>query len=187
MGDAPRSKRLFAGIELDERTRAACAAASATLQKAGFVAKYESPEKLHVTLAFLGNVEATRVTRIAAALQRAAAQSPRFSIELDKLGAFPHERKPHVIYVGSRNQGERYRSLSANLRKELAELGFAFTDDAVAHVTIARVKESKRPLPLVELQPISLRLKQVSLFESIFDKTRNTSRYDIIETVKMSG
>ena len=57
-----------------------------------------------------------------------------------------------------------------------AALGFAFHDDAVAHVTIARVKDSRRPLPLVEFAPINFVVERVSLFESIFDKA--ATRHD---------
>jgi 2'-5' RNA ligase len=51
---AARKRRLFVGIDLNQRARNACAATSEKLRQTGFDAKYEPPEKLHVTLAFLG-------------------------------------------------------------------------------------------------------------------------------------
>jgi RNA 2',3'-cyclic 3'-phosphodiesterase len=167
------------GVELDAEARAACAAVAEALGKTGFAAKYEAPEKLHATLAFLGNVDASRYDEIASALVSAAAGAAPFAVTLDKLGAFPHERRPRVVYVGSREQGPAFRSLGQNVRGVYAALGFSFDEDAVAHVTIARVKESKRPLPLVEFAPIELEIQRIALFESLFDRERKTSRYEI--------
>lgn len=180
-----RTRRLFAGIELGRRARAACAAAADALRRTGFEARYESPEKLHVTLAFLGNIQPEGFDGVAAALEGSSAQSAPFTLILDRLGGFPHERKPRVVYVGARDQGGAFRSLSAAVRAAFSALGFTFDDDAVAHVTIARVKDSHRPLPLVEFAPIELAVEQVSLFESIFDRTRNTSRYEIAATADL--
>jgi len=59
-------------------------------------------------------------------------------------------------------------------------MGFVFKDDAVAHVTIARVKDAKRPLPLVEVAPAAVEVQRLALFESIPDPARKTSRYEIV-------
>jgi 2'-5' RNA ligase len=187
MHELPRKRRLFVGIELDGGARRKCAGVSEELRRTGFAARYESPEKLHVTLAFLGFVERARSDEIVAALRDAARATQPFAVTLDKVGAFPHERKPRVVYVGAREQGAAFRALAKRVRSKYAELGFEFKNDAVAHVTIARVKESKRPLPLIELAPISVPLREIALFESLPDPANNTSRYEIIGNVTLSG
>lgn len=179
--------RLFAGVELDPSARAACAAAIDELQRTGFAAKFEELEKLHVTLAFLGNVDPQRHAEIVRVMDDAAAATAPFEVSLDKTGAFPHERKPRVVYVGAREQGRGYRELCARLREGYAGLGFAFKDDAVAHVTIARVKDPRRPLPLVEVTPTTLRVRALTLFESLRDKEKNTSRYVVSATSDLRG
>lgn len=180
-------KRLFAGIELDDAARRACANAIEQLRRTGFAAKFEDIGKLHVTLAFLGNVDERNYDAVTAAMNESASATPPFSIVLDRLGAFPHERKPRIVYVGTRDRGAAYRSLSARLRDAYGRLGFSFTDDAVAHVTIARVKNPRRPLPLVEPSPAILQVETLTLFESIFDKERNTSRYVVSATSRLSS
>jgi RNA 2',3'-cyclic 3'-phosphodiesterase len=181
----PRKRRLFAGIALDDGARAGCASVAEALRKTGFAAKYESPEKLHVTLAFLGFVEPSRCESIAAALAACTRRSKPFSVIFDKLGAFPHERRPRVVYVGAREQGLPFRELAANVRDTYGELGFEFDNDPVAHVTIARVKESKRPLPLVEFRPITLEIVALTLFESLPDPANETSRYEAAATARL--
>jgi RNA 2',3'-cyclic 3'-phosphodiesterase len=182
---APRKRRLFIGIDLDGRARSACSAAAEELRKTGFDARYESPEKLHVTLAFLGYVDASRCDEIVAELVATAATSKPFAVSLDKLGAFPHERKPRVVYIGAREQGARFRALAENVRNAYAARGFEFKNDAVAHVTIARVKEFKRSLPLIEFAPIALEVRSLVLFESLPDKERKTSRYETLATAPL--
>jgi RNA 2',3'-cyclic 3'-phosphodiesterase len=177
---APRKRRLFIGVGLDERARFACAAATEELRRTGFDARYESLEKLHVTLAFLGYVDPSRCDEIVAELVATAATSKPFAVSLDKLGAFPHERKPRVVYIGAREQGARFRALAENVRSAYAARGFEFKNDAVAHVTIARVKESRRPLPLIDVAPIPLEIRALALFESLPDPARKTSRYETV-------
>lgn len=175
-----RKRRLFVGIALDESARASCAAISEQLQKTGYAAKYEAPEKLHITLAFLGWVEPERYEETLAALSDAARRTKTFSVTLDKLGAFPHERKPRVVYVGAREQGASFRALARAVRELYGALGFEFNNDPVAHVTIARVKPPQRPLPLIEGAPIPLQIETLTLFESLPDPARKTSRYETI-------
>jgi 2'-5' RNA ligase len=176
----PRKRKLFVGIALDAQARAACAAVAEEVRKTDFAAKYEAPEKLHATVAFLGFVEPPRVEEVTAAVETCAQRSTPFRVTLDKLGAFPHERRPRVVYVGAREQGAPFRNLAENVRAAFGALGFEFDNDPVAHITIARVKESKRPLPLVEFAPIALDVRELALFESLPDPAHKTSRYEII-------
>jgi 2'-5' RNA ligase len=180
-----RKRKLFVGIELDAESRLACAAASERLRKTGFAAKYEAPEKLHVTLAFLGYVEPSGYANVVETLA-AAANAAAFSVTLDKVGAFPHERRPRVVFIGAREQGAQFRMLAERVRDAYASLEFEFKDDAVAHVTIARVKGGRGSLPLIEFAPIPLRIERLTLFESLPDREHNTSRYEVVERAALS-
>ncbi|HLY01196.1 MAG TPA: RNA 2',3'-cyclic phosphodiesterase [Candidatus Cybelea sp.] len=186
MDDREKKRRFFAGIALDDAARARCAGVSEGLQRTGFAAKYESAEKFHVTLAFLGNAGASQADAIEAALDGVAAQNAPFALTLDKIGAFPHERRPRVVYIGAREQGASFRALAQAARVAYAALGFVFHDDSVAHVTIARVKDPRAPLRSIEFAPIAFEVGTVSLFESIFDATANTSRYEIVSSAELS-
>ncbi|HZZ01247.1 MAG TPA: RNA 2',3'-cyclic phosphodiesterase [Candidatus Baltobacteraceae bacterium] len=179
--------RLFAGVALDEATRAVCGEVIDELQRSGFAARFEERDKLHVTLAFLGNVDSERRGEIVRVMDETAAATGPFDLTFDKVGAFPHERSPRIVYVGAREQGRDYRLLCARLRGGFGELGFRFKDDAVAHVTVARIKDLRRPLPLVGVAPATLRVSTLTLFESLPDKEKNTSRYIASATSELRG
>ena len=182
-----RRRRLFAGIELDDAARSACAAAAQSLKGTGFLAKYEAPEKLHVTLAFLGNIDPGQIAAVQETMSVTASRFAPFAVTLDKLGAFPHERRPRVVFVGSRAQGAAFRLLAEALRDAYRALDFDFHDDAVAHVTIARVKDSKRPLPLVNFRAIEMPVLGLSLFESLRDPANRTTRYETVARSPLTG
>jgi 2'-5' RNA ligase len=77
--------------------------------------------------------------------------------------------------------------LAVKLRNAYAALGFEFRNDAVAHVTIARVREPKRPLPLIELAAIPLEVRKLVLFESLPNPAHRTSRYDRLATARFAA
>ena len=181
-----RRRKLFVGIALDDAARVECAAALERLRGTGFAARYEAAEKLHITLAFLGYVPATRYDEVAAAVAAIPTACASFSIALDKLGAFPNERRPRIAFIGARDQGPSFRALAQRVRDAYRALGFDFKDDPVAHVTIARIKAPRRPLPLVEFAPIELCVDALTLFESLPDKANNTSRYESLARVVLT-
>jgi 2'-5' RNA ligase len=175
--------KLFAAIDLDERVRARCAEVAARLERQGLRGRFEPPQKLHITLAFLGWVEPEQVEPIREALRATAARTHRFTITLDKLGAFPNERNPHIVYIGARDQGEAFRDLTRSLRAAYGQIGFAFDKDAVAHVTIARIKENHVHLPLLEVKPMRLSVTELTLFDSLPDG--RTTRYEARDRVPL--
>lgn len=170
--------RLFAGIELPPDARAVFANVQERLRDAGLDARYDPPENLHLTLAFLGNVEDERLGEISQALAGAAQRSAPFAMTFDRLGAFPHERRPRIVWIGPRAQPAQFRELAAAVRSEFAGLGFSFEDDAVAHVTIARIKGGgTHPVPLLEPARTQIEVARIALFESLSDGS--ATRYEI--------
>jgi RNA 2',3'-cyclic 3'-phosphodiesterase len=176
--------RLFAGIELHARVRQAAAEIQHRLLRAGLEAKYEPAEKLHVTLAFLGNVKPHDVDGVEGVLVGVASETRGFSVTFDKIGAFPNERRPHIVWLGSRASDPTFRALSNRLRSGYRALGFTFENDAIPHVTLARIKGGGRhPVPLLDIDAIEVRVDEIALFESIQAET--TTRYVIRRTARL--
>lgn len=141
-------------------------------------AKFELPEKLHVTLAFLGSVESENVAELQERLRAAVAEIAPFTARLDTLGGFPNERRARIVWAGSSRGDERFAQLAGCVRD--AARAFATLDEkqAVLHVTLARLREPSR-LPRVQLPPHALRIDAVVLYESL--PGENTSRYEVVE------
>lgn len=96
------TKRLFIAVEISAEARAAAADLMNQLETDFPTAKvkWERPEKLHLTLRFLGTVEAGQVGSIQNAARNTAARCSPFNIELFGTGAFPNVKRPRVIWIG---------------------------------------------------------------------------------------
>jgi 2'-5' RNA ligase len=169
--------KLFSGIDLTPGVRAKCTEVTERLRGSGLDARFEAPEKLHITLAFLGWVEPEAIEPVRDALARTAQSVHSFDLTLDKLGAFPHERKPRVIWIGASEQGVAFRELSRAVRAAYEKLGFHFEKETVAHVTIARVKGGDAHVPSLDIRPMTLPVRELTLFESI--PAERTTRYEV--------
>jgi RNA 2',3'-cyclic 3'-phosphodiesterase len=160
--------RLFIGVALDDEAREQCAAVAARLERSGVRAHFVDPTNYHLTLIFLGNAESENVAEIEAALGAGALRHAPFTLTLARIGAFPHERSPRVIFIGAHGVDTRYRDLASDIRSQSARLGFASDDDTIPHVTLARIpKETRAALPLLDVAPFTLRIDALTLFESV--------------------
>ncbi len=142
--------RLFIAIELTDEIRAALAAVQRELRRAQADVTWTKPDHQHLTLKFLGEVEAQLVPAITQACQQAVSAIHPFSVSLKDTGAFPHLKQPRVLWIGLERGLAELRELHARLDEHLAPLGFE--KDARAfkpHLTLGRVKSMKNVSALV--------------------------------------
>jgi RNA 2',3'-cyclic 3'-phosphodiesterase len=105
---------------------------------------------LHVTLKFLGQIEAARVEPIAEAIGAVAALTPPFELGVRGLGAFPAPARPRIIWVGL-EPAAPLAALAVALDAALGTLGIPRESRPfAAHVTLGRVRESRRNPALAE-------------------------------------
>lgn len=143
--------RVFIGVELDDRVKAAAADVAERLRQRlnrsvpDFRARWIEPANLHVTLWFIGEVPEASLDRIIAALQSPAFPSPAFPLSLAGCGAFPPSGQPRVLWIGVHQGLQEMRSLYREIGVRLEPLGYlAERREYAAHLTIARVKDSGR-------------------------------------------
>lgn len=176
--------RLFVAIEVNEAVRALAGEACAALARAGVAGRYESVQKLHVTVAFLGRAPDDRLESIVAALHLGWRRE-EFWLEFDRLGAFPTARRPHVIWLGSSRKSAEFEACARDVRAAYTDLGFTFDHDPQPHVTLCRVKG----LGLESLPALTgsarLRVAGLTLFQSI--PAGPTTRYEAIARTPRIG
>lgn len=135
--------RLFVALELPDPLRSAVE----DLQSGLRTARWLGGDGLHLTLAFIGEVEGSAQRRIEAALAGVAARALR--MELHGLGCFPPRGAPRVLWTGASPKAELV-SLARSVRHALARAGPALARRRfMPHVTIARFR---RPPSAVELE-----------------------------------
>lgn len=165
---------------MDRDVRSRITEVSARLRAAGVSARFEAPEKLHITLAFLGWVDAENVAPIGQTVQAIAEAHQPFDLRLDTISAFPSERRPRVIWLGTYKNHPDFRALTTTLRTRFGKLGFEFKSDAVQHITLCRLENSGAPLPSIpDVGPIAIAVREIALFQSL--QAIQTTRYEILQ------
>ena len=131
--------------------RAALGAAVEGLRPATRGIAWVAIENLHLTLKFLGGVEAARLGDVLAALRQAAAGAVPFELAIRGLGAFPSVTRPRVIWAGVVEGAAAVAELAARVDVALAGLGFPReTRPFAGHVTLGRVRAPRRDTGLAE-------------------------------------
>lgn len=137
--------RTFIAIELDEALRGAIARVQEKLKRqmpAGSV-KWVTPGGIHLTLKFLGDTPAARLTEIETALRAASREFEPFEVVVEGRGCFPNFRRPRVIWVAVRDRGQVLSRLQAAVEQRVAPLGWPTEQRAFSpHLTLGRISKS---------------------------------------------
>ncbi len=134
--------RSFIAVELPGEVKQALAGLQAKLKGNGRQVKWVEPENLHLTLQFLGNIDAGTVKDITAAITQGAIGTHPFTLEVGGLGMFPGAERVQTIWVGLSGEMEKLIGLQRAIGANLQKLGFEpekrpFTP----HLTLGRVKD----------------------------------------------
>ena len=139
--------RAFLAIELDSGPRSAVAGVIDTLVKARLPGlRPVRPERVHVTVKFLGNIDAGQVEAVTNAVSRTASEHDPLSLRLGPTGAFPNTRAPRVLWIGLEGDVTLLRSLQGAMEDPLAGLGFERERRGFSpHLTVARIRGRNVP------------------------------------------
>jgi RNA 2',3'-cyclic 3'-phosphodiesterase len=104
-------------------------------------ASWEKPEKLHITLKFLGEIEPARLEDLSGAASRAATRAEPFRLTIDEPGAFPPHGQPRVLWLAVEDASGRLAALQRTLEDACAAAGFPREPRPFKpHLTIARLR-----------------------------------------------
>lgn len=128
------------------------------------------PERMHLTLRFLGDTPAGRLGELGEMLDAVAAQHRPFELRLGQLGAFPNERRPRVIWVGLAGDVPHAAALQKALDTALIPLGWQPDGKPFSpHLTLGRVKRDHDQVRLPwgkGVAPASFPVREIFLMES---------------------
>jgi RNA 2',3'-cyclic 3'-phosphodiesterase len=103
--------------------------------------RWVTPDHIHLTLRFLGNVPDESVTLLLQAMEQAAQGQTAFPLRAKALGCFPHPARPRVLWVGLDDSSQTLGRLNERLMAALTPLGFPPEDRPFhPHLTLARVQ-----------------------------------------------
>ncbi|MDT8306761.1 MAG: RNA 2',3'-cyclic phosphodiesterase [Anaerolineae bacterium] len=128
------------------------------------------PERMHLTLRFLGDTPVAQLEDLVVALDAVAAKEQPFTLQLGQLGAFPNQRRPRVIWVGLAGEVEAATTLQQALDTALVPLGWQPDSKKFSpHLTLGRVKRKDDRINLPWGQavvPTAFTVSEIHLMES---------------------
>lgn len=141
--------RAFIAVEIDPAVLERIFVAIDDLKQAIPHIRWTPQANCHLTLKFLGAVDAGQVESIAQALEHELSLFPRHTINAKGLGVFPDAKRPRILWVGL--HGKQLATLAEKIEITLAPLGFEKEQRPFTpHLTSGRWRESKesgRKLP----------------------------------------
>ena len=136
------TKRVFVAVDVSPEVRQAAARLAESLKDEfpGCRASWTKPQNLHITLEFLGEIDAAELAAVKDCVSRAASAAVPFTLELDGTGVF-RSRSP-VLWLGIKDPSGGLSLLKRKLDETLRSTGREperrrFTP----HLTLARIKE----------------------------------------------
>ena len=141
------SIRAFIAIGLPAEVKASLARVQDELRRRGLASvKWVAPDSVHLTLKFLGNVEAGKIEPVAAAMSRGAQGVAAFELSLGTPGAFPNLRAPRVICLRLGGDTDSLSALQRGIERSVAPLGFPPEKRPFSpHLTLGRVRDRASP------------------------------------------
>lgn len=143
--------RTFIAIELPGEIKEALAGLVGRLRQSDVRASWVTPERMHLTLRFLGEIETVDAEKLGELLAARYAALKPFTLRVAGTGAFPSLGRPSVVWVGV---GPLVGGLAD--AQSIAEEG-AWAIGAAPekkpfhpHLTLGRVRDDRALEPLVE-------------------------------------
>jgi 2'-5' RNA ligase len=173
-----RTLRAFFAWEVPAAAKATLGALAAELRARpdGDGVRWVRSESYHVTLRFLGSVDATVVPALVEAVQNELAAAKPFEVVLGAPHAFPSAKRPRVVVLAVEPEAP-LAALAERIEAGVVAAGLpAERRRFRAHLTLGRVRS--RRLPALSAEPLAsgpLDVREVVLFRSDLD--RDGSRY----------
>ena len=141
------------------------------------------PEKLHLTLKFLGNVAEDDLIRVEQALEQLRGRLEPFEVSTSGFGAFPSERRARILWAGVGEGSGPLRVVAQSVDDLLEPAGFGREHRPyVPHLTLGRARGPGVKIEDTSISPPTLRfsVSGVDLVESVPGEGGVT--YSVLET-----
>jgi RNA 2',3'-cyclic 3'-phosphodiesterase len=187
--------RVFVAVELGEAVRERAARVSRALAAALEQGRdrrgvaWVAPHNLHLTLRFLGEIDAAALEAVKGRLAPPFA-APPFEVALSGLGTFPSSGPPRVVWLGVGDGAKALSGLYREVDERLAGLGLPREARGFhAHLTLGRIKAPVGPRLLAAMTKSGAAdagrclVDHVTLFESRLSPSGAT--YSVVGTSRL--
>ena len=185
-------RRIFVAVDIsvEARHKTADYVNSLKLEFPNLRVGWEKPEKLHLTMKFLGDTNDNQLEKLKEIAQNIAAEIPKFNLQIAETGVFPSARNARVLWIDVKDEKESLVEINRILEIEAERIGFPReTRNFKPHLTIARLKEPRSSRELIEkhlekeFEPVGMEVAEIVIYESRLCPTG--SIYEKLTTVQL--
>jgi RNA 2',3'-cyclic 3'-phosphodiesterase len=183
--------RAFIALPLSADVQRGIAVVQTELKDSQADVKWDTSDKFHITLKFLGDIDVEQAPLIARELEKSIGTSPAFDLTFFKLGAFPDIERPRVIWIGTQ-ESEQVPQLKKHVERICEKFGFAKEDRPFhAHVTLGRVKGSRdlgrltAKLKSITFKPLTARCSEIRIVRSELKPTGSV--YTLLNSIPLAS
>ena len=140
------SIRVFLAIELDPLIQDAF---DRFQDQAGSIlpVKWVSPQSIHLTIKFIGDIDQQQVPIIQEELQEIAQTTQPFRLTIKGLGGFPSLHRPRIFWAGVSGEVDHLEVFVACVETAMNTLGYIQEERPYhPHLTLSRIKSNSREI-----------------------------------------
>ena len=143
--------RSFLAIELPRTILKKIEEVQGDLKRSHADVRWVSPEKIHLTLKFFGNIDEVKIDPIVKSIEEPIQTTSPFHLVVRGVGAFPNLKNPRVIWMGLVGGVNILSSFQKKVETEFEKIGFQPEDRPFhPHLTLGRMKSGKGKEALLE-------------------------------------
>lgn len=145
--------RCFLSVDLPDDLEGRIKNIQDRLRESGADINYVSPEKVHITVKFLGDdVREEQIDGIGEKLNNRLSSFESFKASVEGVGVFPSLDYIKVIWLGVNRGEDRLKELFRYVEDEMTALGFEEEEyDFTPHATVGRVNSGKNKDQLIDV------------------------------------
>jgi RNA 2',3'-cyclic 3'-phosphodiesterase len=137
--------RAFVAVEINDEVRESLGRLQDNLKKAGAKVGWVSPQNVHLTLVFLGDVFRAKIDPLGVALDGVAEDFKPFSYEAAETGFFGSAKSPRVIWVGVRDSSGMLADMQKRVVDAVHGQGLRTEERSFKpHLTLGRMRSRQR-------------------------------------------
>jgi 2'-5' RNA ligase len=185
-------RRIFVAIDINAAARANVEQFTTAIKRDFLPLRigWEKPEKLHLTLKFLGDINEAQLNKLQNAAAETAANFSSFKLSLDSTGCFPSAKKAKILWIGLNGELEKLRGLYDKLEEKAEAYGFEREGRRFKpHLTVARLREPEKSQELADaflqkqFEPTGFEVSEIAIYESKLQPTG--SIYSVVSRHKL--
>jgi 2'-5' RNA ligase len=179
--------RVFFAIEFEEEIKERLYSLQQEIKKYCSGGNFSHKENFHLTLRFIGEQNPGQVEKLRRALRTAAAGTPCFQLQIDRLGAFSKGNKK-IIWTGLEENNE-LQKLYCRLEAALEREGYFCEGRSYSpHITLVRETRPAENAPgidKIQLDKSAVKVSSISLMES--KRVNDRLTYTAIDKAGLQG